>query len=345
MPSNGKILVLRFSAMGDVAMIAPILKEFRAHYPEKHLVVVSRNLFKPFFEGISNITFHPIDPKGKHKGLKGLYALFKELKHYNITAVADLHDNLRSKVIRNLFLLSGVKVRHIDKGRQEKKQLTNFPNKILKPLKTTLQRYVDVFNHLAYPFALQNSLQREVSEITNELKPYFNTEKTQKYVGVSPFAQHAQKVYPLDKMEIVLLKLALEGNKVYIFGGGTHEQEIAERWEQKHPNIVSLVGKMKLDNELKFISHLDLMISMDSSGMHLASLKGVPVISIWGATHPNAGFLGYGQSLSDIIQIDLECRPCSIYGNKSCFRGDMACMHFISEDLIVNKVNQKLNNG
>lgn len=345
MSSDQKILVLRFSAMGDVAMVAPILKEFRANYPDKHLVIVSRNLFKPFFDGISNVTFHPIDPKGKHNGLKGLYALYKELKRYNITAVADLHDNLRSKVIRNLFLLSGVKIRHIDKGRQEKKQLTSFPNKILKPLKTTLQRYVDVFNHLGYPFQLQNTLQRDSLEVNAEISQYLDAPKTQKWIGVSPFAQHTQKVYPLDKMEIVLLKLAFQGYKVYVFGGGTHEQEIAEQWEQKHKNIVSLVGKMQLDNELKFISHLDLMISMDSSGMHLASLKGIPVVSIWGATHPNAGFLGYGQSLSDVVQVDLECRPCSVYGNKSCFRGDMACMHLITEDVIVNKINQKLENG
>ena len=77
------------------------------------------------------------------------------------------------------------------------------------------------------------------------------------------------------------------------------------------------------------MSHLDVMLSMDSANMHLASLTGIPVVSVWGATHPMAGFLGYNQDPENVIQIDLECRPCSIYGNKPCQRGDYACLQNI----------------
>jgi len=96
---------------------------------------------------------------------------------------------------------------------------------------------------------------------------------------------------------------------------------------------------------LKFISRLDVMLSMDSSGMHLASLKNIPVVSVWGATHPYAGFLGYGQSMSNVLQTDLYCRPCSVYGNVPCYRGDFACMNQLTEEIVVEKVLNKLKNG
>jgi ADP-heptose:LPS heptosyltransferase len=94
--------------------------------------------------------------------------------------------------------------------------------------------------------------------------------------------------------------------------------------------------------ELILMSHLDVMISMDSANMHLASLTNIPVVSVWGATHPYAGFLGWKQSPDNAVQIDLPCRPCSIYGNKPCLRGDFSCMKNISPDLIVNRVEHIL---
>jgi ADP-heptose:LPS heptosyltransferase len=139
-------------------------------------------------------------------------------------------------------------------------------------------------------------------------------------------------------METVLTALAAEGHRIFVFGGGIEEQQIAEKWAKTTKNTTSVIGKLKLSEELSLISNLDVMLSMDSSGMHLASLKGVPVISVWGATHPNAGFLGYGQSLTNCVQIDLACRPCSIYGNKPCYRGDFACMNQLSESRIIQKI-------
>lgn len=334
------ILILRFSAMGDVAMTVPVIKEFRKNYPDVPLIVVSRHVCEPFFAGIPGLTFHSFYPKNEHKGLKGIWKLYKELNKYSVNLVADLHNSLRSRLLRNLFLLRGIKVRTIDKGRSQKAKLTNIFDKVLVPLKRTTERYADVFRGLGYSFDLENKLIREAPASFRDLA--VNFEKKQKWIGVSPFAQHAQKIYPLEKMEIIVEKLAQQNYKLFIFGGTDDEKRIAESWEQKHENIVSLVNKTNLEGELNFISRLDLMISMDSLGMHLASLKGVPVVSIWGATHPFAGFLGYGQEINDAVQMDLGCRPCSIYGNKQCFRGDFACMNYLPETLIIDKVIEKL---
>ncbi|KQC01636.1 glycosyltransferase family 9 protein [Pedobacter sp. Hv1] len=344
MPLEGKIIVLRFSAMGDVAMVASVLREFSAQNPAAEMVMVTREAFKPFFDGIKNLTFHAIHPKSLHKGVNGLYKLYKELKTYQPVAIADLHDNLRSRTLCTFFRLTGIEIERIDKGRTEKWALTRSKNKIFKPLKQTVERYADVFRALAFPLSLSHELVHAPKALPTSIKELFKAPSTKK-IGISPFAQHLFKVYPLAKMEEVIAILDTMGYQLFVFGGGNEEKEIAERWQDQYKSVSSLIAKVKLREELDTISNLDLMLSMDSSGMHMASLMGVPVVSIWGPTHPYAGFLGYGQSELDCIQIDHPNRPNSIYGNKPCLCGVDACIELIEPQTIVNKIKERLTNG
>lgn len=343
MKAKGSLLVFRFSAMGDVAMSASVVKEFTEQHPDLNLVVVSRKLFKPFFEGIENVQYHSLEPDTKHKGLKGLFALYQELKQYKPFAIANLHNNLRSNILSFYFkVLKNVPNVRIDKGRSDKKSLTRKENKVLKPLVSMPERYADVFRALGFKFQLTHQLKRDKKHLSPALQQY--VESNTSVIGISPFAKHKEKVYPLEKMELVVQELTKRNYKVLIFGGGAEEAAIAAHWENQYPNTQSLINKITLTEELQIISNLDVMVSMDSSGMHMASLMGTPVVSIWGATHPFAGFLGYGQSEDDCVQIDLYCRPCSVFGNKTCYRGDYACMHGIESGMIVERIIRKLNN-
>lgn len=337
MPTKGKIIVLRFSAMGDVAMVASVLREFSAQNPDAEVVMVSRQLFEPFFQDIKNLTFHALQPKNEHKGISGLFSLFKELKKYQPIAVADLHDNLRSRMLSLFFRFAGIKIRRIDKGRAEKKALTRPVNKILKQLKPTVERYADVFRSLGFSLRLSNQLQNFKKPLPAAAIELFNDIETIK-IGISPFAQHVYKVYPLQKMEIVIEKLNQLNYSLLIFGGGKEEKNIADDWASKYANVSSIVGKFTLAEELAIISNLDLMLSMDSSGMHMASLMGVRVVSIWGPTHPFAGFLGYGQANEDCIEIDDINRPSSIYGNKPFSEIDETGMNAIEPPTVVQKI-------
>ncbi|MCX2584219.1 glycosyltransferase family 9 protein [Pedobacter sp. MR22-3] len=337
-----KIIVLRFSAMGDVAMVASVLKEFAAQNPAVEIIMVSRAAFKPFFNEIKNLTFHTIQPKNTHKGLLGLFKLFKELQKYKPAAIADLHDNLRSRVISACFRFTGIKIKRIDKGRAEKKALTRSVNKIFKPLRQTVERYADVFCELGYPIELTHKLNRKPQLLPANAEYLFRN-PLQKKIGISPFAQHIYKVYPLKKMEKVIALLSASGHELFIFGGGKSEQAIAENWAKHNANTHNLIGNFSLTEELAIISNLDLMLSMDSSGMHMASLAGVPVVSVWGPTHPYAGFLGYGQSINNCVQVDHPMRPNSIYGNKPCMCGVESCMDMIAPQSIVNKIKENLN--
>ena len=333
------ILVIRLSAMGDVAMTVPVLQQLLQQNPGVQLTVLTQKLFAPLFEPLERTTVYTVETKGKHKGVKGLYKLYRELKNqYTFDAVADLHNVLRSKVISFLFKTSGIKTASIDKGRKEKKELTAKENKRLVQLKTSFQRYADVFTTLGLELSLDTTRQTfPKQELPSAVLSLFNAAK--KNICIAPFAKHEEKMYPLAKMKSVVKKL-WENNQYQIFllGGGKHETDILNEWEKEFTGVVSLAGKFSFKEELAIISNMDTMISMDSANMHLASLFGVPVISVWGATHPFAGFYGWAQPADNAVQIDLYCRPCSVFGNKPCYRGDHACMQQLPEEKIVEKV-------
>lgn len=333
------ILVMRFSAMGDVAMTVPVIKEVLRQNPDLKITYVSRPGFAEFFSGITRLNYFAADLELLYNGFAGPLKLYNKLrKTSQYDAVADLHDSLRSKFIRRLFRLNGAKIAYIDKGRPDKKLLTRFPNKVLKPLKSTIERYADIFRELGLNMELDNRLHKVVKPIPETVTALIG-DKTTVWIGIAPFAKHTGKIYPLQKMKEVVSALDKENVKLFLFGGSVQEQETCRQWEQQFANVISTVRVLNMAEELALISNLDLMLSMDSAGMHLASLVGTPVVSVWGATHYYAGFLGYGQSAENIVSDDIECRPCSVYGNKPCFRKDYACMQNILPQMIVDKIN------
>lgn len=329
-----RIIVTRFSAMGDVAMVASVLKEFQSQHPDTEIILVSRKLFAGFFEGIPRLTFHEIQPNGRHKGILGLFKLYCELKTHRAHQVADLHHNIRTQVLNRLFKWSGYAVKSLDKGREEKRALIR--HEPFVPLKPTTERYADVFRALGFSLTLTHRLSKEKRPIPQALIPLF--EDHSKKVGIAPFAQHPYKVWPLQKMEQVLAYLSENKHTVFIFGGGKPEQEIAEAWSKHYPGVSSTIGQYSIAQELDIIANVDLMLSMDSSGMHMASLVGTRCLSIWGATHPYAGFLGYGQSLDDCIQVEHPNRPSSIYGNKACDCDGVEAIELVTVDMVTKKI-------
>jgi ADP-heptose:LPS heptosyltransferase len=340
MPGKKHILVMRFSSMGDVAMTVPVVKALLAQNPELQITYISRPQFAGFFANIPNLNFFTADLDNNYKGFRGIAKLYRQLKKLSkYDAVADLHDSLRTKILRRLFSLTGTPYAFIDKGRAEKKLLTRFPNKSLKPLKRTVERYADVFRGLGYVIELGYKLTKQPQPLTADIIA-ITGDKAQPWVGISPFAKHVGKTYPREKMDEVINELSRQDIKVFLFAGSPIEKEICESWAAVYENVISVVRRLSMEQELIFINNLDVMLSMDSAGMHLASLEGTAVVSIWGATHHYAGFLGYGQSEDNIVANDIECRPCSVYGDRPCFRKDYACMHRIQTKMILERLNK-----
>ena len=332
------ILIIRFSALGDVAMVVPVVYSLAHQYPDVRITVLSRSFARPLFEGLApNVGFMRLTAK-------------------QFSAVADLHNVLRSEFLRMRFNLGRYKVAHIDKHRKGRRRLTSSTNKQLLQQASSFQNYADVFAQLGYPVELDfhsifpegkgdlsllpSPLSSLLSSPPSSLLPSPKTN-----IGIAPFAAHEGKIYPLPLMQQVIEQLIRQHPEahIFLFGKGKREEEVFPQWCKQYPSCVYVDSQVEtMRQELILMSHLDVMLSMDSANMHLASLTATPVVSVWGATHPYAGFMGWNQDSENVIQLPLECRPCSIYGQKPCLRGDYACLNNITPNTIVEHINKIL---
>ena len=331
---------MRLSAMGDVAMTVPVLRALANQNPYIKITVISRKFFKPLFNGIPNLNFFEFDDKNRHKGFIGLLRLFADLQKLKIDAFADLHNVLRSKIITKLMAISGKKSATVNKGRAEKAALTRPENKILKQLPTMFQRHCQVFEKLGFTIDLSQPQFPEKALLDSEISALINN-KNQKLIGIAPFAQYDSKVYPIDLMQQVIDELSLNSNyKILLFGGGKNEISVLKTLTANKENVVNCAGKLSFEQELKLISNLDIMLSMDSGNAHLAAMMGINVVTLWGATHPFTGFSPFNQPLENCLIADRTLYPkipTSVYGNK-IVDGYQDAMRSISVEEIVKKI-------
>lgn len=337
------VLVIRLSAMGDVAMTVPVIRALVEQNKQVKVTIVSRPFFKPFFDDIEGVDFFGVDLKDRHKGFVGIYRLFQDLKKLKIDFVADLHNVLRSKILRTFFKIYGTKVAFTDKGRADKKALTRAENKVFQPVKSMVDRHVETFLQLGFSIDLKQNHFPQKGVLPQEVLKVVGEKHDVKWIGIAPFAQYETKVYPQDLMAETIVLLAQNNqHKIFLFGGGETEIKKLNELQQKLKNVIVVAGKLKFEQELQLIKHLDLMLSMDSGNAHIAAMYGVKVVTLWGHTHPYAGFVPFGQPLSHCITADRSQYPklpTSVYGNKM-IEGYEEVMRTIAPQTIVNKIKE-----
>ena len=328
------LLVIRTSAMGDVAMLPHALRALKGRYPDLKITVATQPQFKAFFKGL-DVDFLDVDVRGVHHPMRKMWILASEMRRRGVDAVADVHGVLRSRIFTCAMHLHGISIARIDKGRKEKEQFIETGGRGMAPLRHTVLRYCDVFRSLGFEFD---------DPVPAVRAPHPNPfgEKHGVWLGFAPFSAQPGKTYPEDLSRELVGRLSAMCERLFIHGGGGAEQVFAEEMERTYPNVTALFGKVRFDGEIDLIANLDCVVSMDSLVMHLASLVATPVVSVWGATHPSLGFHGYGLSTEGILQPDMPCRPCSVFGNRPCRYGDFRCMRKISPEAVAAKVRQFL---
>lgn len=342
------VLVARFSAFGDVAMTVPVLYSVCRCYPDVRFVFVTRpSMIGIFVNPPANLVLVGADVRDTYKGVAGLRRLVATLiRDYEIDAFVDLHNVLRTRVMSFFARLSGIHTYRIVKPRSKRRALTRRRNKVMLPLTSQRARYREAFFHAGLPVSdrfagLYDGHGAAPAALFSAIADASARPCGERWIGIAPFAAHKGKIYPPELMEQVVARLTASETpvRVFLFGGGAAEKEILDGWAGRYDNVVSLAGKKAgFAVELALINHLDVMLSMDSANMHLAAIAGTPTVSVWGATHPYCGFRGWRQSDSDCIQLPLSCRPCSVFGNKLCYRGDYLCLNAIKPELVVNKL-------
>ncbi len=343
------VLVARLSALSDVIVSIPVVYSACRCHPETKFVYITKTAMQSLFINVpENLTVVGVDIKEKYSGIMGIRHLFDDLKHtYSFDSFIDLNDDWRTRLLGLLCKLHGIPVKKINSGRSHKRALTRKHNKVMLPLYSQRARYREVFYRMGFPVE-----ERFTSLFGNEKgnpETFASVSQPKKsceyWIGIAPFAKYRGKVYPLDLTEKVIEEISQwEGVKIFMFGGGEEESATLESWTKKYPNCTSLASKhYGFPLELALLSHLDVMVSMDSANMHLASTVGVTVVSIWGATHPYCGFKGWKQSASNTVQLSMVCRPCSMFGDKPCYRGDYHCLDGIPPQVIIDKIKQLIN--
>lgn len=336
------LLVIRLSAMGDVAMTVPVLIAFTEKYPDIKITLLTRAFFSPIFSSLPNVSVYEADVKGRHKGIYGLWRLSKELKRRKIDAVIDLHNVLRSQILDLYLWLEGLPIAKIDKGRAQKRALTRDRNKVFEPLKTTHERYADVFRKAGFPLDLSPDALLPRVELSGNIAKLIKQAGKRKLIGIAPFAAFPGKMYPLSLMEEVIRELKnTKRYKIVLFGGGKAEKMVLQKWADQFSKCTNIAGKLTFEDELKVISNLDLMLAMDSGNAHLAAMYGVPVVTLWGVTHPFAGFYPFAQDPNNALLADRKkypLLPTSVYGKKMP-KGYQKTMETIRPIQVVAKID------
>jgi ADP-heptose:LPS heptosyltransferase len=266
------------------------------------------------------------------------------LRRLGFSGVADLHNVLRSNILKLFFAAEAVPFVQIDKGRQSKKELTALTGKVFKPLQSTHQRYANVFGKLGFPVDLSEVTPLPRQPLSAQARELAG-DQYRKWIGIAPFAAYPGKMYPEDRMRNVIAELCGPGEyTLLLFGGGGAECEKLESWAREVPGCKNVAGKLTFEEELGLISNLDLMLSMDSANGHLAANYGIPTITLWGLTHPYAGFYPFGQDPENALLADREKYPgipTSVYGNKMP-KGYEKVMASIPVEEVILKVKEIL---
>lgn len=336
-PTAQTVLITRFSALGDVVISVPVVYSVCHAYPHVHFVMVTRPWpAETLIQRPANLSVEAVDLK-QYPGIMGMRRLAAELRRkYAITHLADLHSVMRTWCIDFFMQCHGVKIARIHKGRKEKRALVK--GKIHRPLTTSHQRYEDVFSRLG--FHARESFTGYAPITAEPIVP--PKQPGERWVAVAPFSQHRGKEYPLPLIERVVAALSkMDGVKIFLFGGGEKEKNALRSLAQTYSHTTSIADiPHRFAHELALMQQCDAMLSMDSANMHLASVVNLPVVSVWGATHPYCGFMGWHQHEANAVQLNLPCRPCSVFGNRPCRFADYRCLTGIQPETIVNQIKK-----
>lgn len=325
------ILIIRLSALGDVAMTLPVVYSVAVAYPNKRFTVLTRPFFaRLFINQPKNVEVLTWDLVRGCKSIPNMFALINNLEKRDFDCIADMHNVLRSWLIDAYFIIRGKRVEMVDKMRNNRSALISSHKTKAHP--NMADRYLDVFTRLGMSSALT------FKSLFHNITPSHPFNIPTNSVGIAPFARYTNKTYPIEKMERVVALLNAKPINVFLFGSKGNEANIMRQWEEKYTHCRSLAGKYNIENELAIMSSLKVMVAMDSANQHLAAISGARVITIWGATTPACGFMGYGQQKQDSICSGKKCQPCSIAGSNICKEGTMSCLNDIQPEEIVTMI-------
>jgi len=321
-----KILIVRFSSIGDIVLTSPVIRCLKNQVEGTELHFLTKTAFKSIVTNNPNISkVYSID--------NSVAEIIEQLKAENYDLVIDLHKNLRSYFVR---MRLGSKSISFDKLNFEKWLVVNFKWNILPP-KHIIDRYFDSLQ----PFGITNDMKGLDFFIPEEEEININSllvTHQRGYVGIVIGAQHATKRYPAHK----LISLCKQLNQPIVLLGGKEDAERAEEIKNSVGEYVfNACGKYSLAGSASLVKQAAWIISNDTGLMHIAAAFKKNIVSLWGNTIPDFGMYPYlAGEKSKIFEVKgLKCRPCSKLGYPQCPLKHFKCMNDIGEGEIVKTIS------
>ena len=329
-----KILIIRFSSLGDVLLTTPVVRSIRKNYPSAEIHFLTKKQYAPIIKNNPNIN-KIIEYDSKNKKFINLIKIISK-KQYDL--IIDLHSKLDSFWIK---LLSGsCKKVTYNKKHFYRWQLTHKSlSKNLAPIKSTVSLYASVLDKLGIELDGEK-LDIFLPKNQNRIYSVFNIPNSAFRISISPGAKHFTKQYPVryysQLIDIMIEKLDVQ----VILLGDKFEKNLTTKISGNCKNkIFDLAGKIGIMGMAVIIKNSDLFISGDCGPMHIAAALNKPQIAIFGSTHPKLGFAPTNPN-AVIIQKDLPCRPCSLHGREKCPEGHFKCMNDIKPEEVFEKVKK-----
>lgn len=322
-----KILIIRFSSMGDVVLTTPVLRCLKKQMPKVQLHYVTKRQNAPLLEANPYID-------QMYSFSSSLGEVLPQLQAEQYDYVIDLHNNLRSWYLKlRLFAVSF----SYDKANIPKFLMTKFKWNIL-PQEHIVDRYLNTVKFLK----IKNDFQGLDYFIPEGMGVDFSLiprTHQSNYIAFSIGGTHATKRLPLHKI-MTLCKLI--SHPIFLLGGPA-EKEVAQKVvDQLGDRIYNGCGAFTMHESASVVEKALWVISHDTALMHIASAFGKNILSVWGNTIPEFGMYPYGAGeKSRRFQVEnLSCRPCSKIGYEACPKKHFKCMEEIDIDAIYAHINQ-----
>jgi len=318
-----KILVIRFSSMGDIIYTTPVVRCIKQQLPGVEVHFLTKPAFRYIYDNNPYLD--------KLLLLQdSLSATVKEIKAEQYDYIIDLHSNLRTAIIK---LRTGIKSSTYNKQRVSKWLSLKFKLKLVKPLHL-VERYLKTVQFLGVindgkPIDYYIKKDHQLSELLPATH--------QQYIAFVIGATHFTKRMPNDKAISICNKINLP---VVLLGGNdvkTNGDEIAQA---TGAHVYNACGITSLDESVYLISKAERIIGFDTGLTHIAEAFNKPIVSIWGSTVPELlGVQPYMVNKALISGVELPCRPCSKFGRSACPLGHFKCMKDIDEKRVINFIN------
>ncbi len=338
-----KILIIRLSSLGDIVLTTPVIKSLKQKFPQSQIFFLTKSQYQDLLKNDPHIfSLIKFDPKEKHKGVSGFLKLIQELKAFKLDLVVDLHANLRSFLIRHL-LRTGLKIKY-NKRWLARFLLVHFKFIKVKPIHT-VDSYLGVLKKIGVNSSEKDPeifLDQEGENFLEDFLIEKNIEKDDIVVGIHPGARWETKRWNEEKFTQVCQTLNQKLKvKIILFGDQKEEEVVYRISHQAFGQEIFKAVNSPLNKFMSLIRRCDCFITNDSGPVHIASALGVPVVAIFGPTHPELGFSPRGPE-NIVLTANVKCSPCSRHGEKRCHKKSRYCMDLIQPEMVVDAVERLL---